>query len=79
MVFGRRISGFNAPEALMTAPETRTSSPVRILRGEDDQSTSVRGMYPCGEGSGYAGGIMSSAADGIRTAQSITARYAPID
>ena len=79
VLFGRRQRGFNVPDALMTAPETRTSSPVRILRGEDYQSTSLRGLYPCGEGSGYAGGIMSSAVDGIHAALALIREYAPID
>ena len=54
----------------MTAPETRSSSPVRILRGENRQSD-IFGLYPCGEGAGYAGGIMSAAVDGILTAEAI--------
>jgi len=68
--FGRRIKGFDSPDAVLTGVETRTSSPVRILRGPDLQS-SFRGLYPCGEGAGYAGGIMSAAIDGIRAAESI--------
>lgn len=75
LVFGRRIKGYAADDAVLTAPETRTSSPVRILRGDDRQSVSVDGIYPCGEGSGYAGGIMSSAVDGIRTAGEIIKRF----
>lgn len=67
----RRLKGFASPDGLLTAAETRTSSPVRIERGEDMQSVSTRGLYPCGEGAGYAGGITSSAADGIRVADSI--------
>ena len=67
----KRLKGFADPEAVLTAAETRTSSPVRIERGEDMQSVSVKGVYPCGEGAGYAGGITSSAADGIRTAEAI--------
>ena len=70
-IFGRRQPGFDASDAVLTAPETRTSSPVRILRGEDMQADGVAGLYPCGEGAGYAGGIMSAAADGIRVAQQI--------
>ena len=54
----------------MTAPETRSSSPVRILR-DDTRQSAVRGVYPCGEGAGYAGGIMSAALDGIQTAEAI--------
>ncbi|MDR1003051.1 MAG: hypothetical protein LBL82_07280 [Oscillospiraceae bacterium] len=63
----RRLKFFSSPDALLTAPETRSSSPVRILRDGTMQS-SVRGIYPCGEGAGYAGGIMSSAVDGIKCA-----------
>ena len=69
-LFGRKLRGFDAPDALLTGVETRSSSPVRILRGEDLQS-SVRGLYPCGEGAGYAGGIMSAAVDGVRVAEAV--------
>ena len=62
------------PDALLTAPETRSSSPVRIVRGEDCQSE-LRGLYPCGEGAGYAGGILSAAADGMRCAEKIWEVY----
>ena len=65
-----KLKGFADSSAVMTAPETRSSSPVRILRDETKQS-SVRGLYPCGEGAGYAGGIMSAAIDGIMTAEAI--------
>ena len=65
-----RLKGFSGPDAVMTAPETRSSSPVRILRDESRQSP-LRGLYPCGEGAGYAGGIMSAAIDGIVTAEAI--------
>lgn len=71
----RKLHGFADGDALLTAPETRFSSPVRILRGEDLESVSARGVYPCGEGCGYSGGITSSAADGIRVAEVICARY----
>ena len=64
------LKGFASEDAVLTAPETRSSSPVRILRDETRQS-SVRGLYPCGEGAGYAGGIMSAAIDGIQTAEAI--------
>ena len=67
----RRLKGFASPDALLTAPETRTSSPVRIERGEDMQSVSAKGLFPCGEGAGYAGGITSSAADGLRVAEGV--------
>lgn len=68
-VFDRRLRGFADPEALLTAVEARSSAPVRILRdGKTLQSTNVAGLYPAGEGAGYAGGIMSAAADGLRIA-----------
>jgi len=69
-LLARQLSRFAHPEALLTGPETRSSSPVRILRGEDRQS-SLRGLYPLGEGAGYAGGILSAAADGIRGAWAV--------
>ncbi len=69
--FGRKLRGFDDPNALLTGVETRSSSPVRILRGEDYQSVSLAGLYPCGEGAGYAGGITSAAVDGIRVAEAI--------
>lgn len=72
-VFDRKLHGFAAPDSLLTGVETRSSSPVRILRGEDYQST-VRGLYPCGEGAGYAGGITSAAVDGIRVAEAVAAQ-----
>lgn len=65
-MFAKKIACFSDPGAILTGPETRSSSPVRITRGEDLQSVSVKGLYPCGEGAGYAGGIVSSAVDGIR-------------
>lgn len=67
---GKKLKGFDSDDAIMTAVETRSSSPVRILRGEDMQ-TSVAGIYPAGEGPGYAGGIMSAAVDGIKVAEKI--------
>lgn len=67
--FDRRMPGFVTAEAVLIGVETRTSSPVRMLRGDDGQSVSVRGLYPCGEGAGYAGGIVSSALDGLRAAE----------
>ena len=69
-VFDRRIKGFAHPDALLTGVETRSSSPVRILR-DDSFQTNIRGLFPEGEGAGYAGGIMSSAVDGLRVAESI--------
>ena len=71
----RRLHGFAAPDALLTAVESRFSSPVRVLRGESLQSVSAAGVYPCGEGCGYSGGITSSAADGIRVAEAICSAY----
>jgi uncharacterized FAD-dependent dehydrogenase len=67
----RSLPGFDAPDAVLTGPETRSSSPVRILRGEDKQSVTVKGLYPAGEGAGYAGGIMSAAIDGMLCAEAI--------
>ncbi|MEG0441766.1 MAG: hypothetical protein RR544_05645 [Oscillospiraceae bacterium] len=69
-VFDGKLHGFTAPGALLVGVETRSSSPVRILRGENLQST-VEGLYPCGEGAGYAGGILSAAVDGIRVAEAV--------
>lgn len=71
MEFNKRIPGFAGRDAVFTGVETRTSCPLRILRNKAGQSISVQGIYPAGEGSGYAGGIMSSAVDGIKTAESI--------
>ena len=70
-VFGRKIPRYDDPEALLTGVETRTSSPVRITRGADLQSLNVRGLFPAGEGAGYAGGILSAAVDGIRVAEAV--------
>jgi uncharacterized FAD-dependent dehydrogenase len=69
--FNRRIPGFSGKQAILTGVETRTSCPLRITRGKDGQSVSVAGLYPIGEGSGYAGGIMSSAVDGVKAAEKI--------
>ncbi|CDB26314.1 fAD-dependent dehydrogenase [Firmicutes bacterium CAG:552] len=71
----RRLRGFADAEAVLTAPETRTSSPVRIDRNERCVSVSVESLYPCGEGAGYAGGITSSATDGLRVASAIFKKY----
>ena len=67
---GQKLKGFDVPDAVLTGPETRSSSPVRILRDESLQST-LRGLYPCGEGAGYAGGITSAAVDGLRCAEAV--------
>jgi uncharacterized FAD-dependent dehydrogenase len=69
MGIDKKLKGFYLPEAVLTAPETRSSSPVRILRDETLQAIGIEGLYPAGEGAGYAGGIMSAAADGIRCAE----------
>jgi uncharacterized FAD-dependent dehydrogenase len=74
--FSRIIPDFDRPDAILSGMETRTSSPVRILRDEQCEST-LRGIYPCGEGAGYAGGIMSAAIDGLKVASAIMERYAP--
>jgi hypothetical protein len=73
LYFDRKMHGFVTAEATLTAVESRTSAPVRILRGPDLQSVSLPGLYPAGEGAGYAGGIMSAALDGIRVADAIAA------
>ena len=70
-----QLKGYGDSDAVLTAPETRSSSPVRILRDENRQSQ-IKGLYPCGEGAGYAGGIMSAAVDGIQTAEAILAELA---
>ncbi|MCX5658891.1 MAG: NAD(P)/FAD-dependent oxidoreductase [Planctomycetota bacterium] len=69
--FGKQMRGFDMADALMTGVETRTSSPLRMTRGEDLQSLSTRGLYPMGEGAGYAGGILSAAIDGIKVAEAV--------
>jgi uncharacterized FAD-dependent dehydrogenase len=69
--FGRRLPGFDHPDAVLTGVETRTSSPVRITRGKDFQSLNTSGLYPSGEGAGYAGGILSAAVDGIKVAEAV--------
>lgn len=68
--FGRQIAGFDRPDACLSGVESRTSSPVRILR-DDTLQSQLKGLYPCGEGAGYAGGIVSAAADGIRVAEAV--------
>jgi uncharacterized FAD-dependent dehydrogenase len=71
-VFARQIRGYALPDAMLTGVETRTSSPIRIRRRDEDlQSLNTRGLYPAGEGAGYAGGILSAAADGIRVAEAV--------
>ena len=70
-VFGRKIKGYDMADAVMTGVETRTSSPLRIPRGDDHQSTNTQGLYPAGEGASYAGGILSAGVDGIKVAESL--------
>lgn len=74
--FDKKIKGFADKDALLSGVETRTSSPVRILRNEELQSE-LSGLYPCGEGAGYAGGIMSAAMDGLKVFEAIAGKYAP--
>jgi uncharacterized FAD-dependent dehydrogenase len=74
-VFGRQIAGYDHPDVLLTGVETRTSSPVRITRGKDFQSLNTAGLFPAGEGAGYAGGILSAAVDGIKVAEAVAAAW----
>ena len=69
-ILGQKLEGYDQPDAVLTAVESRSSSPVRIPRDETCQSA-IHGLYPCGEGAGYAGGILSAAADGMRCAEQI--------
>ena len=71
VAFGRQIPGYDHPDAVMTGIETRTSSPIRVTRGADFQSINTTGLYPAGEGAGYAGGILSAAVDGIKVAEAV--------
>ncbi len=77
LAFDRSLRGFAARDALLTGVETRTSAPLRIIRGDDFTAPGHANVYPCGEGAGYAGGITSAAADGLHTAEKIIARYKP--
>ncbi len=77
--FDKKIPGFANGEAVLSGVETRTSSPVRIVRNEELQSLNVRGIYPCGEGAGYAGGIMSAAMDGLKVFEAVAEKYAPLE
>jgi len=74
--FERQIKGFSMHDAVLTGVETRTSSPLRITRGEDYQSLNIKGLYPAGEGAGYAGGILSAGVDGIKVAEAVALSYA---
>ena len=75
LTFGRKMDCFKDREAVLTGVETRTSSPLRIAREDDRTAVGAEGLYPCGEGAGYAGGIMSAAVDGLRTAAAIIEKY----
>ena len=77
--FGRRIHGFDDDGAVMTGIESRTSAPVRIVRGDDREALSAKGLYPVGEGAGYAGGIMSAFLDGMETAIEIIHHFKPLE
>ena len=77
--FDRKIKGFSGHGAIMTGVETRTSSPVRILRGDHLESVNVSGVYPAGEGAGYAGGIISSAVDGLKIGEAVIRKYQPLE
>jgi hypothetical protein len=72
--FARKIRGFDMPDAVLTGVETRTSSPLKMPRDDDYQSTNTRGLYPAGEGASYAGGILSAGVDGIRVAEAVARR-----
>ncbi|MBQ8996355.1 MAG: NAD(P)-binding protein [Oscillospiraceae bacterium] len=75
--FGRKMKCFADGEAILTGVETRTSSPLRICRTEEREAIGLQGLYPCGEGAGFAGGIMSAAVDGLRTAAAVIEKYRP--
>ena len=77
--YERKIAGYTAPEAILTGLETRTSSPVRLKREENFECAQLAGLYPCGEGAGYAGGIMTAAVDGVRCAAELMKRYKPCE
>ena len=76
--FGKKLKGFDMGDAVLTAVESRTSAPVRIVRDATGQATRLKGLYPAGEGAGYAGGIVSAAVDGMRAAEKIMARFKPV-
>ena len=75
--FSRQITGFDQADAVLSGEESRTSSPVRIERDAAFQRVNLAGLYPCGEGAGYAGGITSAAMDGLRVFEAVASRYAP--
>ena len=74
LAFGTKLKGFDREDALLSGVESRTSSPVRIVRNEEFQAN-IHGIYPCGEGAGYAGGITSAAMDGVKIAEAISKKY----
>ena len=76
-VFGRQVAGFDRPDAVLAGVESRTSSPLCIVR-DDGLESSVKGLFPCGEGAGYAGGITSAAMDGLKVAEQVIGRFAPL-
>ena len=76
--FGRQLKGYDMEDAILTAVESRTSSPLRILRDEGMESVSHKGLYPIGEGAGYAGGIVSAAVDGVKAAEALMRIFAPL-
>ncbi|MBU6477913.1 MAG: hypothetical protein KGQ32_08305, partial [Xanthomonadaceae bacterium] len=77
-IFASQIRSYALPDAILTGVETRTSSPIRIRRNPEDlQSLNTRGLYPAGEGAGYAGGILSAAVDGIRVAEAVAMSFRP--
>ena len=73
--FGKKLKGYDSKEAILTGIETRTSAPVRIPRNDEFQSVNIEGLYPAGEGAGYAGGIVSAAVDGLRVAEHLITTY----
>ena len=75
IAMGEKLIGFSMEDAILTGVETRTSAPIRIVRGDTLESVSTQGLYPCGEGAGYAGGIVSAAVDGIKVALSIMKKF----
>ena len=76
--FEKKIKGFSEGDGVMTAIESRTSSPIRMMRNSNFESVSLEGLYPCGEGAGFAGGIISAAVDGLKTAESVIQKYSPL-
>lgn len=78
-VFDNKLRGFGTPDALLTGVETRTSAPLRIIRDDNLEAEGLKGLYPAGEGAGYAGGIVSAAVDGIRIAEQILRTYTPVE